>query len=500
VPIDPNIISQLNIQPNSAQILSQGVALRGQMQQQQMRDLEMQQQRLALQAQQQLTQAWATPGVITFDPSGNPQVHEDVLFSHLPPTAIPGTLENFAKMKKSLADLQEQQGKVQALHDDLNGSIGATIKASGYDPQVFLQQIRAAQVAGSLDSDTANKMAMAAADGGPEAIQHVTDNLLIARSAQQRKVRAEEETAGARQLTAQTGAVKAATELPGIQADTAIKQAVAAGMKNGLTPEQQQAAAQRAAELAIQRGHLAVAQQRLAMDAAAPDLTPQGLDSVAQLFHDTGQMVPMGMGKKAAELRARIINRSAEMPGPDSLASAKANFTANQASLVATQKQRDAVVAFENTANANLDRFLTTAKGVIDSGSPMLNAPLRAAAGSAFGSANKAAFDAARLVAQNEIAKVTSNPNLTGQLSDAARREVEAVMGPNATLKQIYSVAQVLRADMGARHTALDAQIKAIQDRIKQKPGETAPAGAPPATGTTGLTYQDYLKAKGGKP
>ncbi len=150
------------------------------------------------------------------------------------------------------------------------------------------------------------------------------------------------------------------------------------------------------------------------------------------------------------------------------------------------QKQRDAVVSFENTANANLDRFLETAKGVVDSGSPLINRPLRTIGRDVLGSQNQAAFDAARLVAQNEIAKVTSNPNLTGQLSDAARKEVEAAMSPNATLGQIYSVAKVLRADMASRHEALDQQLGAIQGRIKTI---GTPAAAPtirhfnPATG-----------------
>ena len=200
-------------------------------------------------------------------------------------------------------------------------------------------------------------------------------------------------------------------------------------------------------------------------------LTPEGLDAAAEQFSKTGQMPALGMG--ASGMRAQIINRAAVLHPHVDLASNAADYQANKASLSSLQRNRDAIVSFENTANKNLDQFLATAGKIVESGSPLINRPLRTISTSVAGSQNMAAYDAARRVAINEIAKVTSNPNLTGQLSDAARKEVESFVPENATLAQVYAVAKVLKQDMRNRHDALDEQIQAIQSRIG---GQTRPA------------------------
>ena len=65
------------------------------------------------------------------------------------------------------------------------------------------------------------------------------------------------------------------------------------------------------------------------------------------------------------------------MPGLD-LATAKADFEANKASLTSLQKQRDAIGAFEQTAQKNIDIFLEQAGKVVDTGSPLANARVSA--------------------------------------------------------------------------------------------------------------------------
>jgi hypothetical protein len=77
------------------------------------------------------------------------------------------------------------------------------------------------------------------------------------------------------------------------------------------------------------------------------------------------------------------------------------------------------------------------------------------------------AYEAARRVALTEIAKVTSNPNLTGVLSDSARKEIEEFNPENATLAQTLAVAKVLKQDMANRKSELGAQVGAIKDRIR---------------------------------
>ncbi len=203
-------------------------------------------------------------------------------------------------------------------------------------------------------------------------------------------------------------------------------------------------------------------------------LTPEAKLMLAQQLLATGQIPNVGMGASGSKLRTEIVNQAAAgQQSTPNLAASGATFKADAGSLASLQKNRDAVVSFENTANKNLDNFLNSAKGIVDSGSPWINAPLRTIDQKGLGSKDLAAFNAARQVAINEIAKVTSNPGLTGQLSDSARHEVEAFIPANATLAQIYSVANILKTDMKNRHDSLDAQIGEIKGRLN--PG-TEPA------------------------
>ncbi len=153
----------------------------------------------------------------------------------------------------------------------------------------------------------------------------------------------------------------------------------------------------------------------------------------------------------------------------------------NTASLESLQKNADQVSAFENTAGKNLDVFLRTAQPILDSGSPWINKPLRAVDVGALGSADQAAFNAARVTAVTEIAKVLNSSNASGVLSDSARSEVQHLIGPDATLKQIYSAANILKQDMANRHQAYQQQLGEI--RARSAGGGTTPPPQPQASG-----------------
>jgi hypothetical protein len=195
------------------------------------------------------------------------------------------------------------------------------------------------------------------------------------------------------------------------------------------------------------------------------DLTPEGLDAAAMMFAKTGQLPALGNGDKST--RKAIINRAAVMvPGLD-VASAKADFGANTASLKGLQVQRDAIGAFEATAIKNLDVFLALAAKIPDTGSPLLNKPMRHLTEGVLGGETLAAYNTARRTVIPEFAKILANPGLSGQLSDSARKEIEEVVSGNATLKQTLAAARVLKQDTENRRTSYDDQITAINARIK---------------------------------
>lgn len=287
----------------------------------------------------------------------------------------------------------------------------------------------------------------------------------------------------------------------------ATPDAIAQAQQLGISPEkreehaiqratQAQTAAHQAVEEAQGAGRLTVEQQRVALERqrlaqSAGDVTtlsPAGLDAAATLFAKTGQLPALGMGDK--NTRKQIINRAADlMPGLD-IASAKADYGANKDSLQAMQKQRDAIGAFEQTARKNIDTFLAQAGKVVDTGSPLANRFVRQVSGQLLGSPDQAAFDAARQVAVNEVAKIVSNPTLSGTLSDSARHEVEAFNPATATLAQSVRVMRLLKQDMDNRTGALDDAIAGIRSRISK--------GAPGAAGTTTTSPpRQYYDANG---
>ena len=193
-------------------------------------------------------------------------------------------------------------------------------------------------------------------------------------------------------------------------------------------------------------------------------LTPEAQKMAAQNYSQTGQL-PAGMRSPGAT--SSILNAAAANPGgAPNVAANKATYGADAGSLKKLQSNFDQVTAFENTAGKNLDQFLNVAKNVVDSGSPLINQPLRAVADKVAGSPNQAAFDAARVTALTEIAKVLNSSNASGVLSDSARSEVSGLIGKDATLAQIYKAAQILKTDMGNRHDAYQQQISDIKGRL----------------------------------
>lgn len=233
-------------------------------------------------------------------------------------------------------------------------------------------------------------------------------------------------------------------------------------------------------------------------DSVANGLTPAALDQLATMFAQTGQLPALGMGKSAAAMREKIANRAAELFSGNNLAQAKAGFGADTGSLKKLQAQADAVDAFERTALANLDNFLTQAKGVIDTGSPLFNAPAREVAKRLAGSPAATAYETSRQVAVQEISKVLSGAMGNTAVSDSARHEVQALLNPDASLAQIERAAAILKQDMANRKAAYASALRDVHQRIG---GGSASAGtAPQAVDPQDAAALQWLQANPGHP
>ena len=230
-----------------------------------------------------------------------------------------------------------------------------------------------------------------------------------------------------------------------------------------------------------------LAAQTAVAKADAAGLTDDDYQRAGEQYGRTGIMPAMG---RDSMTRARIEHAKNEWARdngftPGDLVAMQAAYAGDKESLKKFQTQRDQIVSFEQTAQKNLDLFLREAAKIPDTGMPWLNTPLRSLNQSVVGSENMAAVNAARQIANNEIAKVTSGGGLGGVLSDSARHEVEAYNPQNATFKQTVRVAQILKQDMANRHQSMDATLSDIKTRI----GGGGGTGA-----TTTPNTQEYTK------
>lgn len=221
-------------------------------------------------------------------------------------------------------------------------------------------------------------------------------------------------------------------------------------------------------------------------DTAASQLTPEALDMAAHQFAVTGAMPTLGMGKTAADARAKIINRAAAMYSGLDLPTQMAAYASAKESLKKRGEQLSSLSAFEETAMKNLERFLELAEKIPDSGVPLLNRPLRTIDAELLGSPDMAAFNTARRAVIPEFARILTNPNLTGVLSDSARHEVETLLASDYTLAQIKASARELVIDAKNRKTSLQDEIGALQRRIASPPQVRAAAPEAPVPDAVG--------------
>lgn len=219
----------------------------------------------------------------------------------------------------------------------------------------------------------------------------------------------------------------------------------------------------------VMRQRLQLRQQGGGTGAGLGALSPDDIAREGEQFALTGVMSSLGNGsREAKEAIIHAKNEYARTNGftPHDMALAKAAYAGDTKSLNAMLTQRDNISAFEQTAGKNLSTFLALASKIPDTGIPWLNAPIRTINEKLLGSPEQAAINAARTVANNEIAKVTSGGGMSQVLSDHAREEVKGYNPETATYQQTLHIARVLQSDMANRHASMNNVINVIGDRM----------------------------------
>jgi hypothetical protein len=212
--------------------------------------------------------------------------------------------------------------------------------------------------------------------------------------------------------------------------------------------------------------------------------TQAALDQSAEQYAITGDYKRMP-GKPGSMFDTAVKNRAVELYPDASLAENKAAYVANQKSIATMQKSADSIDAFENTALKNARMMLDTAKGLVDTGSPLINKPVRAIMQTFAGDPKVAQFNAARQVAIQEIGKVLGGAVAGGVVTDSQRHDVEGLIRGDATIPQMEATLSTLEADMAGRKAATQAGLQAIRGRMnpkgQQQAGAAPPAAPPPA-------------------
>lgn len=212
-------------------------------------------------------------------------------------------------------------------------------------------------------------------------------------------------------------------------------------------------------------------------------MTPNGLFQDAQNFITSGQYPPTGRGNdEAAQLKRAAIDSKvgaiAAAAGMD-VPALRAFYRSNADSLKKMQTSLDSVQSFMATADKNVDLLQKILPKVPDVGSPIFNQPLRAFEKNVLGNEDLSQMATFLKSAQNEYARIVSQPNLAGQLTDSARGEAEQLLASDATVGQMIKSIQALKAEGTNRVTSLGEQIQKIGARMQTPP----PAGAGPTEG-----------------
>lgn len=220
-------------------------------------------------------------------------------------------------------------------------------------------------------------------------------------------------------------------------------------------------------------------------------MTPNGLHQAALNYIANGQFPPTGRGTDpiAVAQRAAITSKVGAIAADSGMdePALRAFYKSNSSSLTQQQKSLDTVQGFMATADRNADLLKKTLEKIPDTGSPLLNVPLRSVDQKALGNVNLSQFRTYVQSVQNEYARIISQPNLSGQLTDSARKEAEQLIDPNATVAQIIGSVEALRNEGANRLLSIGEQIQRIQQRMTVTPGGGGPKTTTPKNDPLGL-------------
>lgn len=186
----------------------------------------------------------------------------------------------------------------------------------------------------------------------------------------------------------------------------------------------------------------------------------------AQKYIDTGTMPPMGSGKKATETRNRILNKAADLMkdlgmSPEDQLQKQAVYTASQKELNKLQTQRGPIMAFEKTAELNIDQIRKLSSQVDRTAFPLINQAIMSGKIDALGDPVASQLALAIKTVADEYTRVLASQ--TGMTTDSAKAQTQSLLNKAQSDKQIKAVMDQMVIDMHNRGKGFDDQIEATK-------------------------------------
>ena len=225
------------------------------------------------------------------------------------------------------------------------------------------------------------------------------------------------------------------------------------------------------------------------LDPNSPPLTAAALDDISRAaLKDRTALV--GLGRDPGKI-SQVLNHMAEISHGGDLAASRALYGADKKSLEKFIPQYDAITSFENNALTQGQRLVELANKVDTTGVPVIERWIRAGRSAVAGDPDVTAFNTQLGIFAPEVAKILTNPNLTGVLTDQSQKEVQKFLPDSLTAGQADRVVKLLTQDFASRHASIENQVQEIVDRMAKRgtpEGEKPGARAALTGGTPGVT------------
>lgn len=232
-------------------------------------------------------------------------------------------------------------------------------------------------------------------------------------------------------------------------------------------------------------------------------LTQDAITDTAHYVLLNGRL-PIGFARMGQEAQQAILNRVSEVARAagmtsEELAAAGPLTKQKLGAYLQFEKMRNSIQAYEKMLDLNIDVLKDLSAKVNRSGSPYANKPILWLQQNAAGDPDVAEYLFQVRTVQTEAARILSNPNLTGQLTDTATQELANVMGANLTHEQLTGVLNRAQADARNRAQSIDEQSQKIIAEIRDPLKRNAGGGGAPVQRSTSKSGRPIVSKDGGK-